>query len=257
MKTGSALSQQKQEEYFRSNIHNMTILAEKRYEACFSSFLDERQQQIAEEVLRHSHCSNYLFFGGTAGCERRMLGVFPEGIEPDEAEFPIQTLKLTVKGETSLTHRDYLGSLMGLQLKREAIGDILMLADGAAVFIERDLSVFLSSNLERIGRSAVTVGELPPGSVEKKQEFRLIQGSVSSLRLDCIVALMLNKSRTVAAELIHGGLVRRNYVEETNVSRICEGGDVLSVRGKGKFILEEEFKRTKKDRIFITVRQLL
>lgn len=257
MKENSSALLQKQKEYFCSNIHNMTILAEKRWEPRFSTFLDDRLRQMAEEVLRHDRCKNFLFFGGSPDCERVMLGVFPENMEPAKEMFPIAALKLAVKEGQDLSHRDYLGSLMGLQLKREAIGDIVVMEDGAAVFLQDSLASFVRSNLDRIGRRRVSVEELPFEEVQIKREYRPISGSVSSLRLDCIVALLAGKSRTGASELIRAGLVKRNGLEEFQLSRLCEAGDVLTIRGKGKFILGQDFQKTRKDRIYITANQLI
>ena len=82
----------RQDDYLRSNIQNMVQLAENQYYPRFSAFLDERQQTIAEQVLRRLACTNYLFYGGADHCDRLMLGVFPSDMEPDPTLFPIVPL---------------------------------------------------------------------------------------------------------------------------------------------------------------------
>ena len=247
----------KQDAYFEANIQNIIRFAQNRSSPEFSSFLDERQRMEAQTVLNREKAQNYMFFGGTDNCDRTVLGVFPDSIECKNDYFPIVALEITCKGHESMSHRDCLGSLMGLNIKREVIGDIIVKDNTFIVFVLADIADFIIMNLDKIGRRNVTVAYYDGEPVEKKQEYAEITGTVSSMRLDCVVALLINKSRSIAVQTINAQLVKVNYQDVQNVSKTVNGGDVITIRGKGKFIVADDFKKTKKDRYFITVKKLL
>lgn len=247
---------EKQDDYLRSNVQNMIDTAQTKYYARFSSFLDERQQEIALGVLRQQHFENYLFFGGAEGCERQMLGVFPEGETPDGMLFPIRPLGIVSRKEP-LSHRDCLGSLLGLNIKRTALGDILIHDTRAVLFAAEEVEPFIKSNLLRVGRATVSFYEPEPSELVRTQTFREKTGTVSSLRLDCVVSFLLGKSRSAAAQIISSGLVMVNRVPVMESSKQLSGGDQIVVRGFGKCFLDEEMKPTKKGRLFIKINQLL
>lgn len=249
--------QSKTDEYFKSNISNLISFARNKSTPKFSSFLDERQQLLAVEVLNSARHKAYKLYGGTANCERLMLGVFPENGEIDESLFPITPLKVDFSEKQKLSHRDFLGSLMGLQVKREAVGDILIDNSFAIILVHDDISDFILYNLDKVSKTSVKVSKAEDISIDKKLEFEQITGTVSSLRLDCVVALLLNKSRSIAVEVIEQGLVKLNCVDTQNVSKQINENDIIVIRGKGKFILEAPVKKTKKDRLFITVNKLV
>lgn len=250
--------QRRQDEYFKSNIHNLIGQAVDRGYPRFSLFLEEREVPMAEEILRHNRWENYLFSGGVEGCERVMLGVFPEEFPPDAGMFPITALEIRHKApDVRLSHRDYLGALMSLQIKREHIGDIVVKEDSAVVFLSDSVAEFVRQNLDRIGRCSVSITDADRDSVEIRREFQTISGTVSSLRLDCIVAMLLNKSRRIAEEALQAGRVKVNGSEVQNGAKQLSPGDVISLRGSGKFILGDDCKRTKKDRLFITIQKLV
>ena len=245
----------KEDAFFRSHIQNLIVQANARTAPRFSSFLDERQASMAEEILRHNRCSEPgLFFGGAEDCERVMLGVFPEEIPQDTGCFPIAAIHVRVPGP-ALTHRDYLGSLMALQIKRETLGDIVRQGDGAILFAAESVAAFICLNLERIGRSSARAETVTDFRLERSGRWEERVGTVSSMRLDCIAALLMNKSRGMAAEAIEAGLVRINGLECLSVSRQVDPEDRITIRGYGRFLLDGGEKRTKKDRILLTVRK--
>lgn len=250
--------QKKQDEYFKSNIHNLIGQATGRGGPRFSLFLEDRERLLAKEILRHNHWDNYCFFGGTDGCDRVMMGVFPEEIQSQESMFPITALRLQNKAaDVSLSHRDYLGALMALQIKREHIGDILVSDHFAVVFLSDSVAEFVRQNLDKIGRCSIIITDADPDSIEIKHEFQEISGTVASLRLDCIVAFLLNKSRRIAEDALRAGKVKLNGLEVQNGAKQLSPGDVISLRGSGRFILGDDQKRTKKDRLYITIQKLI
>lgn len=254
---------QKQDEYFKSNISNMVSFAEARDTYGFTLFLDERQQLLAEEILRHEKWGNFLFFGGYDQSERKILGVFPRGyncsdIAQTEELFPIASYRFKVPESANLSHRDCLGSLMGLQLKRETIGDIVVSSkECATIFLHENIASFVLQNLNKVGSYSVYLEKASKEAFVVIRELLPHNGTVPSLRLDCVVALLCGTSRTIAAQTIASGIVKVNCVECSNNSKILSPEDVIVIRGKGKFILENSIKKTKKDRLFVTINQLL
>lgn len=251
MKNTSAL-QEKQDIYLKQNISNMIELSQKHCTMKFSFFLDERQQAVAESVLRHTKHSCFLFFGGTKNCERKMLAVSNKEM-PEEKDFPISAVKISYNDKNEeVSHRDVLGSLMGLNIKREVIGDILTRDGYAVCFIHADIYSFVEQNLDKVKKTGVTVSLFEGEIIENELKYEEISGTVPSLRLDCIVAFLINKSRTIAVEKISAGLVKVNHSEVYSTSKQVNDGDIITIRGNGRFTIHSDNKRTKKDRLFIT-----
>lgn len=219
----------------------------------FTAFLDEKQVFLAQEYLTRRHMPNWMLWGGHETATRKMLGVFPEYLEPDSAHFPLSALTFTYRKEDKLSHRDFLGSLMALRIKREAVGDILAAEGSCVLFVTDKIEPLILSEITKVGRTGVKIerGIAVPISCEEK--FQEITGTVASMRLDCIVSLMTGKSREKACDMIKAGLVSLNHREtESNSASVAEG-DILTVRGFGKARIAEDVRKTKKDRCFITL----
>lgn len=243
----------KSDELLQAKIENMISIAENNYYPKFSFFLDNHQKSLADQVLKREHCTSYQYFGGFADSERSMLGVFPEYMEVTISEFPLQILEFRFNKNYSLTHRDFLGSLMAQQIRRETIGDIVVAEGIANVAVCEDIVPYLMNNISKIGRVGVSIQAIEKPSVEKVQEFQELTGTIASLRVDAILALLTRLSRTKGLELIEAGRVSVNYMEVDNPSFIIKPKDIIAVRGYGKFILSEDIRLTKKNRLFVTV----
>ena len=185
-----------------------------------------------------------------------MLAVYPYYCEDYITDdFPITCLTFTFRKEDRLTHRDFLGSFMAMRLKRETIGDIIT-ADGIAqAFVTEVAAKLILSSVSKIGRVGVKVSDSEPFSIEVRQEFQEISGTVASLRLDCIVSAAAKISREKAAVLIRSDRVSLNHFPAASVSREVSEGDIISVRGCGRFILDKINGTTKKGRIHISLRK--
>ena len=146
---------------------------------------------------------------------------------------------------------------MRQQIRREMIGDIVVREGEAYVFADERVEKVLLTQVDRIGRVGVEVCKGVPDGIAVEQQFREIRGTLASLRLDAAVALCCGISREKAAAMITGGLVQKNHVEVASVSAALADGDVLSVRGKGKFRLETDGSRTRKGRIAVRALQYL
>lgn len=206
------------------------------------------------------------FYGGYPQSERNLCLFFPDylpGESPQELlshlqsqpeDDPIALLRLTHSKGQSLSHRDYLGSLLGLGIKRETLGDISVREDGGDVLILRELSDFLLSSYHKAGRTSLKADLLSPGDFLPPQiQTKRFRDTVASLRLDSVIASAFQMSRTKAAEGIRSGLVYVDSLQTEKHDKPVSEGARLVFRGKGKAVLEKIEGTTKKDRILITI----
>lgn len=149
-------------------------------------------------------------------------------------------------------HRDYLGAALGLELSREAIGDIRIFGETAYLFCLPAVQQVLSDELDKVGRVGVTVSpcalsDVPAAIVKTKT----VSFTVKSLRFDAVLGATFGMSRTAAAECIRAGLASLNYTVCEHTDAPIGEGDILSVKGHGKARLVSIGGRSKKDRLFV------
>lgn len=175
----------------------------------------------------------FLFFGGYEDAERTLLGVFPSYMEPDPAAFPILPLGFSYRREASLNHRDFLGTLLSLGVKRETVGDIVCGEGLTVAFVEEELAAHFASGVEKVGGEGVRIqcpyeGELPGG-----REFEERRDTVASPRLDAVLKVMIGTSREEAAHRIAAGMVSVNHVPLPVGQCGREGGGPGVGQGRG------------------------
>lgn len=222
-----------------------------------SNFLDIRQRTIINGVCQRYKGLRYCFYGGYEDPERTVAIFLPDYAIVEENN-PLVLLRITQAGYKELSHRDYLGSLTGLGIKREMIGDIFVRNDGADVIILKDISDFLLYNYSKAGRVYLKVEILPIGDIIiPEARFIEIKDTVASLRLDNVIAVAFSLSRGKAAEAIDGGIVYINGLQCIKTDKLVKEGDKLVLRGKGKTILKSIGGTTKKDRKFIIIKKYL
>lgn len=232
----------------KDRIFDTADIAEKNNRPKFLGFLSPEEAVFADKILQHRSVK-YGFFGGFENAGRVMLGCFPEWAEG--VEYPITPITATFRKMDTLSHRDVLGSLMALGLKRETVGDILIEEGRAVMFVTDETSNFVLTQIEKIGRVGVNLkvgfdSPLPQAGVLK--EFT---ETISSERLDCVVSALAGISRGKASEKIEQSLVSINSVVTEKVTRQVFGGDIISIRGCGKFIIDSIEDKTRKNRIVL------
>ncbi len=214
----------------------------------FLGFLTPAETAAAVDCLKNADCS-YRFFGGYDGAERVILALLPDWC--DEVQFPIIPFTFKYRECDTLTHRDFLGALMALGITRESVGDILVERGRAVAFISRDISKYVASQTQKVGSVGVNVTEgctFPLPSMSKKAAFT---DTVASLRLDGVVAALCGFSRNAAAEHIQNGEVSVNSVCCQKTTRVVAAGDVITVRHKGRFEIDNTDQLSKKGRIIL------
>ncbi len=217
----------------------------------FSKFLG-----IEEQVGLQFKSS--AFWGGYEGAGRKILMFLPDWAEETDFYDTVSAIKITSTDKKLYDHRDYLGSLMGLGLKREVIGDIAPCGSFAVVFCLSEIAPFIKENLTQVAKSTVSVEILSSlDGIDIKQNYLELRGTVASCRIDCIVSFLKNTGRSAAAELLRSGYVKLNAKEIQDTSKLLKEGDVISIRGLGKFIFDGEAGTSRKGRSIINLRKLV
>ena len=236
--------------------------AESRNIPAATDFLSPQQQMLTEDLLRQAGVpeTGYVRLGGYDGAERALYLFLPDWLDPESAagESPIRCLRAAFRPEERLSHRDFLGSLMGLGIVREKVGDILV-ADGSADLVVLDtVADFLLTSWNAAGRVHLTVTEIPPAHLHiPAVRCEEVRDTVSSLRLDAVCSTGFRMARGKAAELIASGRVQVNWRACTKPDKLLAAGDTVSARGFGKFQLSEVGGVTKKGRTAIVVKRYL
>lgn len=242
------------DDVFIKKMQDVFRLSEKYHTPRFSKFLDGAQQT----ELRREGIYGGVLFGGYEGAERCVLGAFPPWQEPENELFPIKALFVKKKYDKELTHRDYLGTVLSLGIERNKTGDILVTDSGAYIFVLEDIAEFICDNVSKVAGCGVDVSICSANCVvvpEKK--FCEICVVAGSLRLDAVVAAMLNISRNEAKTAILSGKVSVNHTEILNGDFMIKENDLLSVRGFGRAVLSEIGGKTRSDRVHITLKKYI
>ena len=194
---------------------------------------------------------SYMLYGGYDMAERVYLGIFPDWCEKSNALFPITAITFTFRSCDKLTHRDFLGTIMSLGLKRSAIGDIIVESGKATAFVSNDIKDYLLSQIVKVGGVGVTVKEENVQNVQNNASFVECSATVSSNRVDSIVAALVSKGRSKACELISEGVVSVNSKLVSKNTQTIKASDVISIRKYGKFTIISAENITKKGRLII------
>ena len=231
-------------------------------------FLSLEQQSLAMGFFRRNASQGAMLYGGYEDAERRIPLFMPDytGVQ-DEAgaieyfaaspgECPLVILQVTVprQEKVTLSHRDYLGALMGEGIRREKIGDILVHPDGAQIICLREMAEYLKDNLTGVGRATITtdilgIDKADPGEIVKKE----MSFNVPSPRLDNVISAVFGISRKSAAEAISRGIVYVDGIQMSKTDIHPKEGQKLVLRGKGKAIYMGVTGASRKGRDYITV----
>ncbi|MGE5458865.1 MAG: RNA-binding protein, partial [Methanobacterium sp.] len=207
--------------------------------AAAGDFLDLRQQELARAVAVNEPSVAWLLEGGFTEAERKRLLVYPEWETQPDPRIACLCIQHKAFREISLGHRDYLGAILNLGIKREKLGDIVVQSDRAFLFLDLDLSAYLCQQLNRVKNASVWAELIDPQEIVwNTPEQQTIQRSLASLRLDAAVAAAYNLSRAEVELAISRGYVKLNQLAAEKAAALVKAGDLVSVRGQGRFRLE-------------------
>ena len=238
-------------------------LAENRGVPAHTPFLSPGEQASVTDLLNAWGRPRHLFWGGYPDGERRICAFLPDWQEKDDflsdPEGPLTAVQARFPADASLRHRDILGSLMGLGLTREKLGDILLPEPGKCqVAVLREAAPILLSQWEGAGRWKVSLSEIPlSGLAPKPAQVKTIRDTVATPRLDAVLAAGFSLSRSKAAACISAGKVAVNHRECLKGDKFVDEGDVLTCRGLGKCVVKEVPGQSKKGRTMLVLERFL
>ena len=240
-----------EEELFKKRLADLAGQAYQRNICTFTGFLGLMEMSLFWELSKELSYVKYTAFGGADFCERQIIR-FGEIDTP----FPIHCIHITPslkKFSDDLTHRDFLGSLMNLGIKREVLGDIIVNDREAYVFCLESISDFILQNMTRIKHTSVRCSLT--SSVPEEAGIHLAEKeyNVASLRLDAIISEICHLSRSQAQLVIREKKAFINGRLTENNSGLVKPGDLITVRGFGRFLMGDSIRPTKKGRYFITL----
>ena len=252
------LAQSKEDEVLLARVYERITLGAQRSVPASSCFLSKREQMLVQELLRGE---DFLFYGGAALAEREVCCYVPEYLDESwlsGPDGPIAAVRATYFEADKLTHRDFLGSLMGSGIKRETVGDIYVGTGSCDFLVLREILPYVLQNLTSAGRTKLHVEEIEIANLQiPQQSVKTVRDTVSSLRLDGIVSSGFSISRGKAADYIAAGKAELNYLPCAKGDKSVQEGDLISIRGLGKIRLETVGGSTKKGRISIEISRFL
>ncbi len=261
-----------EETLLRARLEELSRRAEKG-DFCFSRYLTPHELAIARTV---PFAVAHFAFGGWEEAERKRIFFVPDYVgEPDvytpdgwlallspmfgeDADRALTRVRIRGSGFRTLNHRDYLGSILALGLERSALGDVVVIDEYSAVlFCDDTIAEYLMTALERVGSDKVRVTRDDSSEPLPARATRPISDTIASPRLDCVVAALTNLSREKAQTMIRVGEVEQNFISVSRIDAEVHEGDMLSLRGYGRFRIKSFDGVTKRGRLRLLAEQYI
>lgn len=223
-----------------------------------TEFLDPFGYTVAETIAAHFDRLRLESEGGYPAAERVKVAFIDDDFQ-GEVEFALGAIHLEFDPRYyQLSHRDVLGSLIGLGLKREVIGDIIMLPNGCQVILDTSMVLFVCQNLDKIGMAPTQPSQIDLTQLLPKEEkIKEIRTTVASMRLDVLAAAGFGVSRSKMSAEIAADKLKVNWQDAKSSAQTLKQGDILSMRGRGRVEVSEVNGQTKKGRTSVVLRRYL
>lgn len=241
----------------KARISDCCDICERQNKPKFLGFFDEHRATVVKAYAQSKGISCHLF-GGHDNAERVMAGFFPFELYDDDYSdlFPITALTFSFRKCDSLSHRDFLGSILALGIRKDKIGDILVGEGKCVAFADSSIADYIVNQIDKVGRVGVKItygfDELP-----QSRGFAEISSVISSPRLDCIVAAFTGKSREKAKNYILAQNVSVNHIVCADIAQRIENNDIISIKGSGRFIVSSVDGVTNKGNIKLKAKKFL
>jgi RNA-binding protein YlmH len=265
------MDREKEEAVFRKRIQDLAMMADRRGCVMYSDFLNLYEQNILYSMMQKFSWIRGETFGGYEGAERQMAAFWPSGDAASweygaqvsarstgQGSWPVSCIRivpLQQKFAEKLSHRDILGALMNLGIDRAMTGDIAVQEQEAFLFCCSQFAELICRELTRIRHTSVMCSICQMDDFVYTPAVESIRGSVSSVRLDAVMALAFHASRSSLISLIEGGSVFVNGRLITTNAYALKGGDLVSVRGHGRFRYLDAAGQSKKGRTWIEIQK--
>ncbi len=249
------------DEILISQIKDKIAECEKNSVMTSTDFLDLRKQSLAVNYLKYQKGIRYVLYGGFENAERKVVIFLPfyvddfyRFVEENPDSLPFVSFRAQKDNFSTLSHRDYLGALTGLGIKREKLGDIIVDEKGCYFFAKESVAKFIDQNFSQAGRGSLKISQVTE-KIDFQKNIKTLEKCcfVASTRLDAVVGNVYSLSRTKAVEAIERGLVFVNDEQILKSDFKLKRGDKLVFKGKGRAIIKDDSGKSKKDRTALIV----
>ena len=218
-----------------------------------SLFLTPAEQYALQTHFLHRADARIVFSGGVQNAERKIAFFLPDWYPDDDPSDECLSAVEVTPGFGRPGHRDYLGAVLAVGIKREWIGDIILSDEKTYIICLNSVCESIILDLDHVGRcgvkrKAVSLSDVPPIVIRTKE----ITFTVQTPRLDTVTGAMFGISRTLAAKYVAEGLVSFNYSQCLDTDQIIKAGDIISLKGKGKGVISEQGGISRKGRTYYT-----
>ncbi len=191
---------------------------------------------------------------GNEDSESKAILIYPDYMDEPEASEYISLVKIDKK-DYEIAHKDVLGSILSLGIRREKLGDIIINDDAIYFYIKNEILDYVLLNLEKIKNYGVALEVIDLKSkISREAEYEEKLITCASLRLDLVLANVYNLSRSDAKSAIEAGLVKLNYKVTYKISEVLNVGDLVSLRRRGRFIIGDYLGLSKKDKAKLIIK---
>lgn len=225
----------------------------------FTDFLDPRGIDIATGIIRGVEGLASTAKGGYRQAERQVMAIYPDYYLTETLEWPLTVLE--ARGDFSfetVSHRDFLGSILACGIKREKVGDIIVTDFGCQVVVVSDIAPYILTSWQAVHRVPISVEVIDPERLAVAPErVKEIRTTVASLRLDAVASSGFGTSRTKLVKEIKGERVKVNWQTVSDPSASVREGDVISIRGRGRVVVESVTGQTRKGRLSLLLKRFI
>ncbi|MCE5286900.1 MAG: YlmH/Sll1252 family protein [Pelosinus sp.] len=245
------------EEEQAARLLDLAEIVERNHKYKVSEFLDPYGFSIAETIAAH-YGLKLMSDGGYLGAERIKAAFVAEEF-PGKVDFGLKAIQAVWDFRYNhISHRDMLGALMGLGVKREVLGDIIMTGEACQIIVDSTMAGFVLANFTQAGSAAVSLSEiLLTDIVPRVEKIKEIKTTLASLRLDVVAAAGFGVSRSKMAEDIAAEKIKVNWQDAKSSSQSVKAGDIISTRGRGRVEVCEIFGQTKKGRTSVLLKRFM
>ena len=224
-----------------------------------TGFLSPRELEMARYLFGEPE--GLYSFGGYADSQRRMLCYLPDYLEEDalwDEDSPVVCLRAVFYEGDTLSHRDFLGALMGSGISRESVGDICVDKGSCDFFVTREIAPYLLQSFTSAGRVKLRLSQIPLKDAQiPEPEVREIRDTLASMRLDGVISSGFRIGRSMACSYIQSGKAAIDGLPCEKADKAVPEGACVSVRGLGKIKLHSVNGQTKKGRISVVIHRYL
>lgn len=250
-----------EDELLLSQIKDKITECDKNSMITSTDFLDLRKQGIAVAYLKRQTGIRWELYGGYDDAERKVIVFLPFYVEDfysfirnNPSEEPFITFRADKDNFSTLSHRDYLGALIGLGIRREKLGDIIVDDNGCWFFAKDSVASFINQNFSSAGRGSLKISEVTvKPDFSKNITVKELCCFVATPRLDAVVSSVYALSRSRAVECIERGVVFVNDEQILKPDFRLRVGDKLVLKGKGRARIKDDSGMSKKGRTALIV----